>query len=213
MKNVSAKLINSYCKERKFENVILNYVSKDSEFSVSINPYLTLDEISTFVDRVVNHCFIDDNYYPEYKDAIFKITFMQMCTNIPVPTEEENINIQASIDIMDKFNLIENAKSKFSEVDRLINKLEQNIEEKIKFVINQKLSQERSKLVEAISVMDSYTKIMEKTFDGVNINELLKSTTVISNKLQNIPEKDVVNTIVDSLQKENMSNLATSIGV
>lgn len=64
----------------------VSYEMDDGQaFDVELKRYLTIDEKNTFVDRVANGCFDeDDEYHPEYREAIFQITALQMLTNIPV---------------------------------------------------------------------------------------------------------------------------------
>ena len=103
---------------------IITYNFGEKSFDVTLKTEMTVDDKSTFIDRVVNGCFDNNNEYrPEFRDAIFQITILQMLSDVPVFTkkmkelDENNNETENKIDVVDinktyslckKLNLLHN---------------------------------------------------------------------------------------------------------
>jgi hypothetical protein len=133
-------------KTKDTETTIVVYNFGEQSFDVSLKTEMTIDEKSALIDRVVNGCFDGNNEFrPEFRDAIFQITVLQMLSDVPVFTkkvdevDEEDVKTGKKIDIIDidktyelckKLDLFHKANDAFR---ALINELVYLIETKIVF--------------------------------------------------------------------------------
>lgn len=207
MKKVSTKTLEKFSKSNCPKDIEVNYQIEDGEFVVKVKPRLNINEICSFVDRVVNLCFTDEGEYtPEYKDVAFKITFAQYMTNLALPMENGNINIILAINIIDSLNLIKEACIMSEEVDCLVRYIKNCIDKKLEYKINLYLSQEHKQLAEITAKLNAYAEYMENVFDGVDINNLMKTTDVMASKIQGMGEKQVIDSIVNAIHVDKPVN-------
>lgn len=140
----------------------ITYSFGEKSFDVTLKTEMTVDDKSTFIDRVVNGCFDSNNEYrPEFRDAIFQITILQMLSDVPVFTkkmnelDENNNETENKIDVVDidktyslckKLNLFDKADDSFK---KLYNELLSLVEEKIEFEQKRIIAGERVVLQKA----------------------------------------------------------------
>lgn len=216
MKKVSIKTLEKFCKVNYPKDIEIKYQIDNSEFVVKVKPRLNIDEICSFIERVVNLCFTDDGEYtPEYIDAAFKITFAQYMTNLTLPfssTSDENasVGIIRAIDIIDSLNIIEKTCSMSEEIDYLVRYIKNCVGKKLEYKIDLHISQVHKQLTEIISKLNTYAEYMENVFDGVDINNLMKSADVMASKIQNLSEKQVIDSVVNSLHKAKSPKVKTN---
>lgn len=180
----------------------ITYSFGEKSFDVTLKTEMTVDDKSTFIDRVVKGCFDSNNEYrPEFKDAIFQITILQMLSDIPVFTkimkelDENNNETENKIDVVDidktyslckKLNLFDKANDAFKE---LYNELLLLVEEKIRFeqkrivagerVILQKVKEDMEQGIALINgIANQLTEDLSKTIKDegmlVMMNEFAK---------------------------------------
>lgn len=78
---LNQKTVKNYLKEHRKDTAEVRY----DDMCVTFRLTLTPDERSVFVRRVVENCFTEDGTcLPEYLDVLFRTTFLQMCSNVPV---------------------------------------------------------------------------------------------------------------------------------
>ena len=105
---------------KKMVSEYMNSILPSSEFTVSY-PYgdgqsldvqvkrlMTVDEKTTFVDRVTNGCFDSfDDYRPEMRDVVFQITVLQMLTNVPVYSSKIDVTDEAGVHTGEKTEIVD----------------------------------------------------------------------------------------------------------
>lgn len=142
--------------DKTVDTTVVTYNFGTKSFNVTLKTDITIDEQSAFIDRVVNSCFDTNNEFrPEFKDAIFQITILQMFSDVPVFTKkmselDENDNeTEKKIDVIDidktynlckKLNLFNNGNDAFK---NLYNRLLILVEEKLTFEKQRIISGER----------------------------------------------------------------------
>jgi hypothetical protein len=116
----------------------LEYAAGAARVCVTVKTCPGIAEISTFVDRVAENCISDDgDYVPEFCRILFEITFMQMFTNLTLPTKLENGEMLVDMETAYKFvrdsKLLARAQAQRPELKDLIALLEDAVREKIAF--------------------------------------------------------------------------------
>lgn len=120
MKKIAVGTVKNFIKEssddRKFT---LSYPVEDSAFDVEVKTRLTVIERSMFINRVVSGCFgLDGVLMPEYFEPLFRVTVLQMATNLPVislKAEEGDEEKYVDIDAMNELWCALDAENKFYE--------------------------------------------------------------------------------------------------
>lgn len=116
----------------------LDYEIGKESFSVTVKPYLTIQEKRAFVYYVTNGCFTDDGeYLAELKEMFFLLAFVQMMTNLPIPTiyqeefQKEIIDVEKLMRCVDKLNLMQRCIESDATLKRLMEELKTSVNEKI----------------------------------------------------------------------------------
>jgi len=107
-KKVSTKTMETLLKENTSisEPVQITYTLQDGvEIKFNVKTDLSIEEKSAFIDRVVNSVFMDSTYHVEYFDPLFEITLLQMCTDIPVFKDGENLDIEKTFSLCKALNI------------------------------------------------------------------------------------------------------------
>ena len=101
--------------------VELHTILKSIKFRSPLNGEIVEYPISliNFIDRVVNACFDDGEFVPQYLDPVFMITLLQMTTNVPVYEREIElddgektmvVDIEKTYELCKAINLLQNVK-------------------------------------------------------------------------------------------------------
>lgn len=86
---------------------------------ISVKNELSIEDKGNFIDRVVNACFDDGEFAPQYLDPVFMITLLQMTTNVPVYEREIElddgektmvVDIEKTYELCKAINLLQNVK-------------------------------------------------------------------------------------------------------
>lgn len=86
---------------------------------ISVKNELSIEDKGNFIDRVVNACFDDGEFVPQYLDSVFMITLLQMTTNVPVYEREIElddgektmvVDIEKTYELCKAINLLQNVK-------------------------------------------------------------------------------------------------------
>ena len=86
---------------------------------ISVKNELSIEDKGNFIDRVVNACFDDGEFVPQYLDPVFMITLLQMTTNVPVYEREIEldddektmvVDIEKTYELCKAINLLQNVK-------------------------------------------------------------------------------------------------------
>lgn len=195
---------------------VVTYDFGEKSFDVKLKTDMTVDEKSTFIDRVVNGCFDSNNEYrPEFRDAIFQITVLQMLSDVPVFTKkmkelDENDNeTEKKIDVIDidktyslckKLNLVRNANDAFR---NLINELVYLVETKIAFEQQRIITGERKALEKAREELETGIALVNGI--GISLKENNKNmidkpefddVVKLATKLGNLSDDDIIKAII-----------------
>lgn len=81
---------------RKFEEVAAERFPNVEEIdwygnAVVIKKALSLREVVSFVNDIVDSCFVDDTYHPEFMDFAIKGGILEHYTNFALPTNSEKL--------------------------------------------------------------------------------------------------------------------------
>ena len=168
------------------------------ETVIKINTKLSLNEKSTFIDRVVGSCFIGDDFQPEYVDLMTFVTLIQLCSNVNIPkTKADYLDLNTLYDwmvgtkLIDKIHQFGYEAEDISDERDLYNwfaDLEQCISDKIEFKKQQVLSDKNNatlnELKDSVSeltsafgfVLDNLNTTLEvvtKKIETANLEQLL----------------------------------------
>lgn len=199
----NSKIFVEFMKETESANtIVVTYNFAEQSFDITLKTNMTVDDKSAFIDRVVNGCFdTNGEYRPEFRDAIFQITILQMLSDVPVFTKKMNeldengnetekkievIDIDKTYDLCKRLDLFHKADDSFRV---LVNELVYLIETKLTFEQQRILMGERVVLQNARkdiedgialinSVADELTEGLSKTLKDegmlVLMNEFAK---------------------------------------
>lgn len=159
----NSKIFADFMKETESANTtVITYNFAEQSFDVTLKTSMTVDDMSAFIDRVVNGCFdTNGEYRPEFRDAIFQITILQMLSDIPVFTKKMNeldengnetkkkidiIDIDKTYDLCKRLDFFHKANESFR---ALVNELVYLIESKLNFEQQRILMGERTVLQNA----------------------------------------------------------------
>lgn len=88
MKKIAVNTMKAFLKENKrSDEYKQTFNVGDGSFEVVFHTALSVDEKSTFINRVLSGCFdTTGKFRPEYVSPMLRATIIQMCTNIPAMT-------------------------------------------------------------------------------------------------------------------------------
>lgn len=108
MKKLTAKSINSFIKKIPDETIEIPVSVGDKEIVFEFKSFLSIEEQTAFINRVVNSVVKDNDIMPEYLDVIFFTTLLQMISNVEIPRSEDDYVDLETINIwMHKTGLFE----------------------------------------------------------------------------------------------------------
>lgn len=199
------------CFENK-EYEIIKIKFNDKTFEIKLKTFMTINETSTFIDRVVNGCFDsdDDDFRPEYIEPIFHVTLLQMLTNVPIFTKKmESLENNTKIDVVDvekTYRLALNLKLWEKECNSfrtLYSTLWDLVNEKLKFQKQRVLAGEKKTLEKAreeietgIALINGVSELMQENINMVNKNEI-NDMIEFSKKLNSLSDDDIIKTILE----------------
>jgi hypothetical protein len=201
-KKVSIKEINSALKGIKdIPNTIkIHFGTEDTGFDAEFNMNLTLTEKILLVKMVINGCFINGEYQPEYKHIAKVYAILNVMSNISLPTSDKGINLSVLHDWDTKFDFLSVLRTN---IGKYVYDIERVIDEKIEYLKNKsksdvffetlnKLANQYGEKLKDLNVQD----VMD-TFNHIKDMDEGKFTTVIvenakANKKDNITKLDEV---------------------
>ena len=182
------------------------------ETVIKINTKLSLNEKSTFIDRVVNSCFIGDDFQPEYVDLMTFVTLIQLCSNVNIPkTKADYLDLNTLYDwmvgtkLIDKIHQFGYEAEDISDERDLYNwfaDLEQCISDKIEYKKQQILSQKQSPMDELFVNLNKYITAFGEQFNPETLKEMLPIFQQLA-KNGKYDEKAMMDAWLDRQSKEN----------
>lgn len=143
---------------------------------LEVKPFLSMEEMILFIDGVVSACFLDgDNtYIPEVKDFAINSYLLSIYTNIELPDDISEKYIYVTR--CDAFGLI------LEIVDDIqLKQILTAINEKIKYLADANVQMIQKQVYELYGVIDNMSEQFEKTFSGVNNEDMTKLISAIAN--------------------------------
>ena len=182
------------------------------ETVIKINTKLSLNEKSTFIDRVVGSCFIGDDFQPEYVDLMTFVTLLQINSNVNIPkTKADYLDLNTLYDWMVGTKLIDKIHQFGYEAEDISNErdlynwfadLEQCISDKIEFKKQQILSQKQSPMDELFVNLNKYITAFGEQFNPETLKEMLPIFQQLA-KNGKYDEKAMMDAWLDRRSKEN----------
>lgn len=181
----------------------------DTSLPVEVKKYLSIDEKTMFINRVVNGCFdSNDEYHPEYSNVVFQITILQMMTNIPVFTKKidllddygtatgekiDVIDMEKTFNLCRHLNLVERVQD--NDFRNLCEMLQHYVNEKLAFVQQRILHGEKRLLEKTRSEIENGVELINGIAE--KLNESLQN---------NLEQKDVLNTVSKFTERMDSMN-------
>ena len=157
--------------DAKNKNVI-----KWNGIDVIINPTLSLKEVLTFVDNVVQTCFSDSEgaYIPEVKDFAIKKCILEMYANFDLPSNvEECYSFIYNSDAVD-FVISHINNSQLMEIV-------QSSEEKMKHLAQANIEMVNRQMNELYTAFDNLQKQITGIYENIDIDDVSNLVSAIAN--------------------------------
>jgi len=191
MKNVSITKFDEAAKEIRMEK----YADTWHGVEVTITPYLSLRNMVSFVDAVVDSCFQgeDKEYYPEVRDFAVRVAALDEYTNITIPSDNEHkCDMVYGTDIfewvLDRINI-----SQFNEMMRAI-------DIKIEHIMRVRYDNIRKDLETSVSRIEQMTDMIGGIMGDLNPDEIKKLLDAVSEN--QISEEKVVKAYMEEMKKQ-----------
>lgn len=202
------------------EFIVKYSFGEDQSFDVRVKTCLTIDEKSTFVSRVANGCFDEnDEYHPEYRDPIFQVTALQMLTDvIPFSVKIGEIDEAGEltgkkIDIVDInktyemcrcLNLYERVEDTMFQA--LYSELQFLVKEKIIFKQQQilmgekkQLERTRTELDNALALINGIAETMNETMgNNSDYNKVLEMSSEFAKRAESMSDPELIRAIMNA---------------
>lgn len=223
MSKINKKDLEKFIKVSNTDNTLTipyNFVESDTQYEIEVNVrnYMTIDEKSTFIQRVISNCFDENgNYIPEYRDPMFQITILQMLTDVPVfertiklldSNGNETDETRKVIDIEKTYTLCKalNLGSKVSN-NKFINlyaELYSLVETRLNFEIQRTLMGEKQALAKAreeietgVALVSSIGEQLSDTlFKAEENKDILMATAEATERFKNMSDADIVDVLL-----------------
>lgn len=149
---------------------------------ISVKNELSIEDKGNFVDRVVNACFSDGEFVPQYLDPVFMITLLQMTTNVPVFEREIDlddeekatvVDIEKTYELCKAINLIQNVRD--GAFQALVAELRGMTVEKLDYTKQMRFCTEERMLTKAREELESGVAMVVAI--GQQLNETLENAS------------------------------------
>ena len=221
MNKISVGNINQIIKNSNSSAVILELTAKDKIYTIAFKRYLSIEEESKFISRVIGCSFdqISDEYLPQYSELGKWIAVLQFMTNIEIPI----INNTTNIDI-EKCKSFINAsciKDKIDSWGKLpidnerhlvyayIYRLFSLVDDKINYIKEQ--NAHKSKLDELFDTVKDEVKKYSSKFDNVDMKQFTEDLHKISGMVGKVDTKTILDEIIKVNQKTNSKDKIVNI--
>ena len=154
---------------------------------ISVKNELSIEDKGNFIDRVVNACFDDGEFVPQYLDPVFMITLLQMTTNVPVYEREIElddgektmvVDIEKTYELCKAINLLQNVKDPAFQA--LVAELRGMTVEKLDYMKQMRfcaeermLSKAREELENGVAMVVAIGQQLNDTFSVENLNTII----------------------------------------
>lgn len=146
------------------------------EFEISIKYSLTLKEMLTFVNNVVNMCFedMDGTYLPEVKDFAIKSCILEMYAGLELPENaEERYKLIYETDI---------AETVMEHINRIqLSEIANSIDEKLRHLSSANIEVVNKQIGDLYNTLTALENQVETMFSNVPAEDIAKLVGAISN--------------------------------
>ena len=188
----------------------------DKVIKYHVGQYMTAEEMTLFVTKVSEACFVEDEYHPEFLEIAFGITFMQMLTDLPLCETEDNkgnkiIDVDKTFAIywgLDLENILENnffqdgSPNLYLDLRESVKKAVQFRKDRIITSEKQQVEYLRKELEDGIAMINAAVDKINEQNEVVLRSDEFKKTAELADKMKNISEEEVVK-VLNNKKKEN----------
>lgn len=185
--------------------IIIPFYNENGEpVNIEFDTYLSLTEMSRFVDAVADGVFTYlDDYIPEYRDVWTFIALIQI-SNIPIPkkkTEDGDsiIDIKTAYEWMQKLGIVERLKNQdetLGDLLTLFDKLDRMITDKIKFKKAEILALPKAEFQNVCSTVENFFSMISEFGEKFKMSDS-KEWLETAKKIASKDEKEITNAIID----------------
>lgn len=164
--------------------------------NITIKPTLSLKEMLSFVDNVVQSCFTTEDaaYIPEVKEFVIKCCVLEMYANFTLPTNvERKYDLIYCTDAIDVVMSNINA-AQFGEIMEAIN-------DKISNIAQANIESANKQINELYSAFDNIQEQMSSLFAGIGNDEIGKLVGAIAG--DKFDEAKLVQAYIDHNNSDN----------
>lgn len=194
VKRVSINAFEKYVEANRNDAVI---EKKIGEMDVVIKTRLTLTEMLTFADAVVNGCFSgkDGTYMPELKDFLIQYNIIEHYTNIALPANAKQ-----------RYELLLGCGNLFAEIYSVIDQRQYGamidaIDEKIAYVTDTHASEMSMEFRKLITAFGEIEKDLSTAFRDVDGNSVQKLFDVMAER--DVDEAKIAKAVLEYQDSKN----------
>lgn len=176
----------------KFDNIVTD---EWEGLSIIIKRTLSLDEMRSFVAKVVESCYDDDNTFaPERKDIAIRLSTIILYSNITLPT-----TLDEQYDFAYRTNIYDLIYDRIDQCQYAV--IMRAIHEKIENINRVNASGVEARLAEVTSTIDNMQRQMNDIFSGIDAETINKlSNAIVQTQLD---EEKLVRAFVDQHNGNN----------
>lgn len=179
----------SFAAPKENKSILSLPISDTENYDVEVKATLTADEMASFVGGIINALFLNEEYAPVLYKLIYVKAILAYYTNLKGPISNEDlVSLVFDTDIVQKIEEKINQKQQ----QELIEAIQKNIESKQQDLLNSK-SARLEDAIHQIQLLTEITSKIAEQFKEIDMKQVMES----SMKLANIPERDLVNNIID----------------
>lgn len=179
----------SFAAPKDNKSILSLPISDTENYGVEVKTTLAADEMVSFVDGITNALFVNDQYTPVLYKLIYVKAILAYYTNLKEPISNEDLVV-----LVFDTDIVQKIEEKINQKQRqdLIEAIQKNIEAKQQELLNSKSARLESAIRQIELLTEATSKITEQ-FKEIDMKQVMES----SMKLANIPERDLVNNIID----------------
>lgn len=200
----------TFAAPKENKSIISLPISDTENYDIEVKQLLNADEMASFVDGVSKAVFSKGKYIPILFDLVYANAVIAYYTNLEIATIDKKTKEPISLISNDELvslvyntDIIREIESKinFAQKEDIILAIVKSIDYRKQEILNT----QSARLEGAIQQIENSTEIISKIveqFNDVDVKQVMDATI----KLANIPERNLVNNILDVKFGETKSN-------
>lgn len=204
MNKISCTKLGKLIDEPKNSEVITLKTASGEIVDIEVKRFISLDEMDAFVNSVADAVFVNGEYKPALRNAVFFKALVAYFTSIKV----DGLNNDRLLKL--KYSLMRHIEKVVDQ--NLLCELETAVDSRIDFTIKCALSEQRRQLDEAISALNTEKDMILSQMEAVLdvFKRIAESTDELDKEqlqddihaLANMNERDRINAIIDKKQAD-----------